>query len=122
MKFALDSAAGAYVIRGYDPGSIRIGDSAYHEPLLVMPDRLDCEWQPGPIDQLTARHILHLLQFRPEVVVVGTGAQQVFPPTRVFADLIDARVGYEVMATAAACRTYNVLLGEGRRVLGALFP
>jgi len=122
MKFALESSAGALVIRGYEPGAILIGPNAYQSSLLVMSDWVDPDWEPASVTELTAKHLSRLLEKRPEIIILGTGERQVFPAPRLFIDVMDAGIGYEVMDTAAACRTYNILLTEGRAVLGALFP
>lgn len=121
MKFALESSGGALAIRGYEPGSIIIGPETYRSSLLVMADWVDSDWAPESVAELTAKHLTQLVDKRPEIVILGTGERQVFPAPRLFADLMDAGIGYEVMDTAAACRTYNILLAEGRAVLGALF-
>ena len=67
-----------------------------------------------------ADHIGGLLASAPEIVLLGTGTRLQFPPAAVLRPLIDARVGYEIMDTGAACRTYSILMAEGRRVLAAL--
>ena len=87
-----------------------------------MAEHLDTDWEPESIHHLAGRHVAALLSHGPEVVIVGTGEVQVFPDVQLFVALMDAGIGYEVMDTAAACRTYNVLYAEGRRVLAALFP
>ena len=122
MKFALESSTGALVIRGYEPGAILIGPETYRSSVLVMSDWVDPDWEPASVNELTTRHLLDLLEKRPEIVILGTGERQIFPAPRLFMDVMDAGVGYEVMDTAAACRTYNILRAEGRAVLGALIP
>jgi uncharacterized protein len=121
MKFSLDPNPGGHRIQGYEPGRIRIDAAIYQRSLVVMADLLLPDWEPDRIQQLTARHVTELAQHQPELVLVGTGARQVFPEPRLFLSLMDLGIGYEIMDTAAACRTYNILAGEGRRVLGALF-
>lgn len=122
MKFSLDRIDPALVIGGYDDGEIEVGRRRYSGSLLVTPDGVQPDWPPQTVEELSARHLLTLLDFHPELVILGTGAQQRFPEPRLFAALMDAGVGYEVMNTAAACRTYNILLAEGRRVVAALLP
>lgn len=122
MKFALESSGGALAIRGYEPGSILIGPETYRSSLLVMSDWVDAGWEPESVTELTTKHLSQLIEKRPEIIILGTGERQLFPAPRLFTDLMDAGIGYEVMGTAAACRTYNILLAEGRTVLGALFP
>lgn len=120
MKFARDSANDRFMIQSVEPGRIGIAGRHFTESLLVLPDRIVPDWGPGSVDELTARRLTELLEHRPEIVILGTGERQVFPSPRLFVSLMDVGVGYEVMATDAACRTYNILLSEGRRVLAAL--
>jgi uncharacterized protein len=120
MKFTLDANSGGHRILGYEPGRIRVDARTYSASVIVMADLLLPDWEPASIEQLTARHVTELTRHRPEVVIFGTGPRQVFPNRRLFLSLMDLGIGYEVMDTAAACRTYNILAGEGRRVLGAL--
>jgi uncharacterized protein len=72
------------------------------------------------MDELTAADLEPVLALQPEVLLLGSGVRQVFPPHELLARLYAARVGFEVMDTGAACRTYNVLVGEGREVAAAL--
>ena len=122
MKFSLETGGQGYGVRGYEPGRIMTDAGAYSTSLLLMADLLDAEWAPERIEELTGRHVAAIARHRPEVVILGTGARQIFPDLRVFVELMDAGIGFEVMDTAAACRTYTVLRSEGRRVLAALFP
>jgi len=72
------------------------------------------------VDELTASDLEPVLALRPEVLLLGSGPRQVFPAPELLAQLYAARIGFEVMDTGAACRTYNVLVGEGRAVAAAL--
>ena len=85
-----------------------------------MPDRLITDWTPVNTDDLTADHFEELIEFEPEVVILGTGEHLHFPHPSVTAELLTQGIGVEVMDTSAACRTYNVLLSEGRQVVAAL--
>jgi len=122
MKFSLEAQRSRHLVRGYESGQILIGDTRYRTSLLLMETHLDAAWGPASSRDLTATHIAAIADLEPEVVIVGTGEHQIFPNLGVFAQLIDAGIGFEVMDTAAACRTYTVLSAEGRRVLGAFFP
>ena len=77
-------------------------------------------WPVDSFDALDASHFEMLAALRPQLVIFGSGARLRFPPPRLLAGLIGARIGVEAMDTPAACRTYNVLLAEGRSVLAAL--
>ena len=121
MKFTLDSPATPYVVRGYSPGLLRIGQRELTRSVIVSAESLIDDWRPQNIGELTAEDLEPALALRPEVLLLGSGARQVFPPHELLARLQHgARVGLEVMDTGAACRTYNVLVGEGRAVAAAL--
>jgi uncharacterized protein len=120
MKFTLDRPATRHVVRGYSPGALRIGDQEYSRSVIVSATTLITDWRPQRIDELTAADLEPALALRPEVLLLGSGVRQVFPPHDLLARLYAARVGFEVMDTGAACRTYNVLVGEGREVAAAL--
>lgn len=120
MKFAQDTSNDRFMIQSVEQGRIRIAGQNYTESLLVLPDHIVPDWGPRSVDELSSHLLTQLLEHRPEIVILGTGERQVFPSPRLFVSLMDVGVGYEVMATGAACRTYNILLAEGRRALAAL--
>jgi uncharacterized protein len=120
MKFSEDPGAGSYLIDAYDAGCIVIGGRQYRGGLIVSSQRIIEGWGPAEPAGLTAQHLAALLDLDPQVIVLGTGALQVFPPPALFAAAHGRGVGVEVMNTGAACRTYNILVGEGRRVAAGL--
>ncbi len=120
MKIHLESGAGANLVRHYGPGHIAVNADDYRVSLIVLPDRLIRDWPPQTFAELQTEHFETLAALRPEVVVLGTGARLRFPDPALTRPLIEARIGLEVMDTAAACRTYNILVSEGRIVAGAL--
>ena len=120
MKFVLDRPDTTYVVRGYAPGRLRIGERELLRSVIVSAHTLVDDWRPQSIGELTAADLEPLVALRPQVLLLGSGARQVFPPRELLAVLYDARIGFEVMDTGAACRTYNVLVGEGRDVTAAL--
>jgi len=120
MKFTLDRPGTPHVVRGYAPGRLRIGEREFTRSVIVAAATLIEDWRPQHIDELSAADLEPALALRPEVLLLGSGARQVFPSPALLAQLYAARVGFEVMDTAAACRTYNVLVGEGREVAAAL--
>ncbi len=120
MQISLDSTDGVYRILGYANGKIQINDQQYQRSLLVMPDTLVDDWGPSNIQALEPRHLQSVRALEPEVVLLGTGQRQVFPARALMRELITTGVGLEIMDTASACRTYNILMGEGRRVVAAL--
>ena len=120
MKFTLDRPGTLHVVRGYTPGRLRIGEQEYARSVIVSAARLIADWRPQHIGELTAADLEPALALKPQVLLLGSGARQVFPSPELLAQLYAARIGFEVMDTAAACRTYNVLVGEGREVAAAL--
>jgi len=120
MKFTLDRPGTLHVVRGYTPGRLRIGEQEYARSVIVSAARLIADWRPQHIGELTAADLEPALALKPQVLLLGSGARQVFPSPELLAQLYATRVGFEVMDTGAACRTYNVLVGEGREVAAAL--
>jgi len=122
MKIEQDSGAAGNLIYGYEPGAIRINAERYASSLVVTPNRVIPDWPPSRFDELERAHldVLTTLEPLPEVAVLGTGDAHRFPAPRLLATLYEHRIGVEVMSTAAACRTYNILVGEDRPVAAAL--
>src|SRR3954449_10486121 len=106
MKFHLQAPAGN-VVTGSGPGWVRVGNDEYRDNIVVRADHVEPGFAPAGFDGLTAEDFAALLRSTPEIVLLGTGATQRFPPPAVTAPLHDAHVGLEVMDTRAACRTYN---------------
>lgn len=120
MKMHLLQGAGQNLIRGYGDGAVRINDTHFSHSVIVMPDRLVTDWPPQTFAALSPAHFAAIAQLQPEVVLLGTGARLQFPQAALARALTEAQIGMEVMDTAAACRTYNILMAEGRRVAAAL--
>jgi len=119
MKIELERA-GLNRIRQYGPGRITVNDTVLQQSFLLTPDQLYGDWLVTGVEALTETHFRRIAEIAPEVVLLGTGATLRFPAPAVMLPLIKAGIGLEVMNTPAACRTYNVLMGDGRRVLAAL--
>lgn len=120
MKFILDRTGAAHVVRAYATGRIRIGDRDISTSVIVSPGELIEPWRPRQLADLEAADLEPVVALAPEVLLIGTGARQVFPAPAIFAALHSRRIGFEVMDTGAACRTYNLLVAEDRRVAAAL--
>jgi uncharacterized protein len=120
MRLKPDITGAANTIRAYDEGYIRINDQTIRRSLIVTPEKLITDWPPQSFTDLQADHLEQLLALDPEIVLLGTGARQHFPNPRLSSPLLSWGVGLEVMDTAAACRTYNFIMAEGRRVAAAL--
>lgn len=120
MKMSLDTGTASHLIRAYAQGSITINQTEYTSDLIVMPESVITDWSPAPVAELSAAHFDLLADYEPEIVLLGTGREQRFPPARLLADLGRRGIGLEIMDTAAACRTFNVLMSEDRRVAACL--
>jgi uncharacterized protein len=120
MKLTDDRTGGTYLVRSYAPGELRIGETTLHRSCLVRADQLVADWRPQTLGQLTLEDLDAVFALEPEIVILGSGTRQRFPPTQLLAAMLSRGVGCEVMDTGAACRTYNVLVSEGRRVVAAL--
>lgn len=120
MRFAEDDIAGQYQIRAYAAGQVTVNDEVLTRSLVVSADHLIRDWTPQAFEELTAEHLHAATMLDPEILLLGTGARQQLPNPRLIADLQARGIGVEVMDTASACRTYNILMGESRRVVAAL--
>ena len=119
MKLHLTRAEGNQLITGYGEGWVEINTIRYEKSLVVMPKKVIPEW-PAKFEDLTADDFLKLAELKPEVVLLGTGLSIRFVHPRLTAALTAIGVSVECMDTAAACRTYNILMSEGRQVVAAL--
>lgn len=121
MKFTLEAGAGATLIRGYSDTEIRIGEMRVQGSCLVTADQVITNWGVAVFADLNLTHADALLALAPELVIVGTGLTQQFAPLPLRKALAARGVGLEAMPLGAACRTFNVLVQEERRVAAALF-
>lgn len=120
MKLSLDSNEKQYRIDAYTQDSVRVGGRDYNDSLIVTPEKLISDWQPPPIKELVLQDMEQVITLSLQVLLLGTGRTLQFPPPPLLASLAAKGIGLEVMDTAAACRTYNILAAEGRRVGAAL--
>jgi uncharacterized protein len=119
MKFHLSTAEGN-MFTGHGADYVRLGVVEYRDNILVTPERIATGWTAGGFDTLTEADFAALAELKPEVVLLGTGVSLRFPHPRLTRALTDAGIGIEVMDTPAACRTFNILAAEGRRVAAAV--
>ncbi len=120
MHFVKDDFNSERMVRAYSDGRVTVGERDYHRSVILAPDRLVDDWRPQQHDDLTARDLEPILGMRPEILLLGTGSTLRFPAAGLTAELLEAGIGVEVMDTAAACRTFNILLSEDRHVVAAL--
>jgi uncharacterized protein len=120
MPLAEDRPEGLYAIRAVSARAVHIDDAEFNASLLVMPDRIQGDLPLRRVDQLDESWVERVAQWTPEVVILGSGTRQVFPPPSVLAAFLRRGIGLESMDNAAAARTYNLLALEGRRVAALL--
>ena len=120
MKFQPDTADGVNAITRHEPSRLWVGNQLYAHSIVVPWKGEVQAWDATSPEALTPDHFQRLLALQPELVIFGSGARLKFVSPALYRALIEKRVGIETMDTAAACRTYNVLAGEHRRVLAAL--
>ena len=120
MKFHLDAPGGVNLVRGYGAGRLQVNERTHTASVILTATSLIEPWRPTSASEITPADLEPLLGLAPEVVLLGTGARQQFPDPQALRILYEQRIGVEVMDTSAACRTFNVLVAEGRAVAAAL--
>lgn len=118
MRFAEESSS-TFSIQSISGDGVVIDNRRITESVLVSPRALEA-WPPRAVAGLTDEHIEQCRDLQPEIVIIGTGSTQTFPPAQLLYPLLQRGIGVEVMANDAACRTFNVLLSEDRQVVLAL--
>lgn len=120
MKFTLDSTASTNIIRAYAPGRINVNDRLLSRSFVISSAALVENWAPQRAADISLESLEVALALEPEILVIGTGASLSFLDARLSAEIQGRGIGLEVLDTAAACRTYNVLISENRKVAAAL--
>jgi uncharacterized protein len=120
MKLHSTSTQHYQTVTAYDHNSVEINAIAYQHSLLVLPELTPISWPVKNFAALTAAHFAAIAAYHPDVVILGTGQQQHFIHPQLIHCLTEQRIGVECMDSQAACRTYNVLMAEGRKVALAL--
>ena len=119
MKISLDNGTGGTRITAYEAGSIKINNETIETAVIVSATGF-APWAAESVETLTEELIALALRDSPDILILGTGEQQSFPHPRLMKPVAEAGTGLEVMDTAAACRTYNILMSEDRHVVAAL--
>ncbi|HHJ16071.1 MAG TPA: hypothetical protein ENJ80_05170 [Gammaproteobacteria bacterium] len=120
MHFVQEDFSSELLIRGYGDSGIRVGAETYRNSLILTHERIITDWRPQRHDELTASDFECFGSMQADILLLGTGPVLKFPSPAFTAPLLAAGVGVEIMDTAAACRTFNILLAEGRPVIAAL--
>jgi uncharacterized protein len=120
MKLYQDNNANTNVITGYGDDHVMISKTRHEGNVLVSAGQVVSDWAPhagGDLAGLSAEDLARAAELGAEILIVGTGRRQRFPHPQLLRGLIEARIGFEFMDFAAACRTYNILVAEGRAVV-----
>jgi uncharacterized protein len=120
MKLTLDANTRVTLIRSYTNGELRVGEQVFHRSCILTPDRVIPDWRPTQVEDLLESDLQVLFEQKPELVLLGTGSRLQFPPVTIRGAFARAGVALETMDFGAACRTFNVLVQEERKVCAAL--
>jgi len=120
MKLSIDYNTSKYTIKAYEAGFVTINNDQYSESLIVTPEALVTPWEPSKLEELNQTHIETLIGMKPEIILLGTGKTLCFPHPSLMSIAMRQGIGFEVMDTGSACRTFNVLAAEDRNVMAAI--
>lgn len=120
MKLHLTQSENNNLITGYGDGYVEVNKKRYQQQVVVTAEELVLDWSAKDFEQLTTEHFADLLALKPEVILLGTGPTHRFVHPKLTASLTKQNIAVECMTTDAACRTYNILMSEGRSVAAAL--
>lgn len=119
MELMLTPCEGHYIDE-YEANQIWIHGKNYHQALIISPKKIISPWEVESFKTLTITDLMPAILLKPEIIILGTGKNQEFIPIELLVGITQEGIGIEVMTTAAACRTYNLLLSEDRQVVAAL--
>lgn len=122
MDLTLEKPGDHLFIRSVSADGICVVDDLYRSPIILSASRIIVDWAAPAPNELTESHMEPILELEPEIVLLGTGARQVFLHPERLMLFYRRNIGVEVMSTDAACRTFNVLVSESRKVVAALLP
>ena len=120
MKLHQSQYPGQNLFTNYGEGYVMVNQQRFEKSVIVLPNQLIDDWAPRNLEQMSEADFAFLAEVDAEIILLGTGSVLCFPHPRLTAPIADRRIGFEVMDTYAAARTYNILMGEGRRVAAAL--
>ena len=120
MQLTLDHPGQMLTVTAHSEQGFKIQGDWYQQSLIITPQQLFLDQKLDHIDQFSASLADWIINQQPDLVLVGSGSSLIFPDIAFSGTLLAANIGCEIMDTAAACRTYNVLASEGRKVLAAL--
>ena len=120
MKLHLANLGDTKLFTAYGPDHVMVSGERYANSIVVMAEEVRNDWHAISFDELNEAHFSYFLALKPEILLLGTGTQQRFPHPRLYRALTDAHIALECMDTPAACRTYNILVAEDRKVVAAI--
>ena len=122
MEFNLEVPQNQFFIRSISEKGICVHNDVYNRPFIISGQRIVPEWDVKSVADINEESLQVIFDLQPEVILLGTGQTQVFLPPAIQVHFFRRNFGFEVMTTDAACRTFNVLVAEGRHVVAALMP
>jgi len=120
LKLYLADLGDTKMFTAHGVGYVMVNGERFSGSIVVLAEEVRDDWSAAEFDELSEAHFTYFLALKPDVLLLGTGAQQRFPHPRLYRALTDARIGVECMTTPAACRTYNILVAEDRKVVAAI--
>jgi uncharacterized protein len=120
VKLHLANLGDTKLFTGYADDHVMVNRERFDTSIAVLAEEVRSDWHVASFDALNEAHFDYFLDLKPEVLLLGTGISQRFPHPRLYRALTNAGIGVECMTTPAACRTYNILVAEDRRVIAAI--
>ncbi len=120
MKLHLAAVKDRNQFTGYGTGYVAVNNQRYQRSLVVTPQTLHEDWAVSSVESMDLAALRFLVSLKPEILLLGTGATHRFPAPATLREFAQAQIGVETMDTAAACRTFNILMAEGRDVVAAV--
>ncbi|EKD77127.1 MAG: hypothetical protein ACD_42C00472G0003 [uncultured bacterium] len=115
-----DHSNATYQIKSFSPGKIVVNSDVLTTSFIISPEKLIKNWHPQTTDQITDDDLKQLLETKPDIILLGTGEKSVILPATKIAVLLEKQYHVECMNSVAACRTYTILIAEGRKVVAGL--
>ena len=122
MELVLDHPGDNLFIRAVSEQGIRVEDTVYTQPIIISASEIITDWPAESAENFSEELLQPIMDLQPEIVLIGTGRKQVFLPPELMMNFYRNEIGFEVMSTHAACRTFNVLVSESRNAVAALLP
>ena len=120
MKLHLNTTSTQKIFNAHGAGYVTVSGERFEHSIVITPNEVFSDWQPQEFDALSEDHFTYFLTLCPEILLLGTGTVLRFPHPSLYRQLIAAGISVECMDTAAACRTYNILMGEDRKVVAGI--